>query len=492
MVEMGLRDMTNWRGRRVVIIGAARQGIALARYLANQGARVVLNDRRPSSEFQRVRDSLADFTSGQGSARGCIELVFGGHPLDLLDGTDCICPSGGVPLTNPLIVEARQRGIPFSNDSQIFMEAAPCPVIGITGSAGKTTTTTLVGRMAQATVEEDEKRGYSRKAWVGGNIGLPLVNMLEEIRQDDIVVLELSSFQLEIMTVSPQIAAVLNITPNHLDRHASMDEYTAAKTRILDFQSSTDSAVLGREDPGAWALASKVKGNLLTFGLQEPLGEFQGTFPRGTDLYLRDRQVEIKIMPRSYILLRGEHNLLNVLAACAIGAAAGFSLQAMRAGVEGFAGVPHRLEFVRVWKGASWYNDSIATAPERAMAAIHSFSEPLVLLAGGRDKNLPWEDFVDLVRQRVDHLIVFGEAAEKIERSFRLGRTAPEKPGTLSAQTRPYTLARCLGLKDAILTAAEVVEAGDVVLLSPGGTSFDEFRDFEERGEAFRRWVSEL
>jgi UDP-N-acetylmuramoylalanine--D-glutamate ligase len=185
-------------------------------------------------------------------------------------------------------------------------------------------------------------------------------------------------------------------------------------------------------------------------------------------------------MPRSRIHLRGEHNLLNVLAACAIGAVAGFSPQAMEKAVDSFFGVPHRLEFVRRWGGADWYNDSIATAPERTMAAINSFEEPLVLLAGGRDKDLPWEDFAALVCRRVDHLILFGEAADKVSQAMSI------------PACKLITMTRCAGLYEAVQAAAQVVEPGDVVLLSPGGTSFDEFKDFEERGECFVQWVKEL
>ncbi len=233
--------MSDWSGKRVVIIGAARQGIALARYLAQHGARVILNDRRSETELQAARAALADLESQ-------IRWVCGDHPLDLLESADLLCVSGGVPLTLPLVVEARQRGIPLSNDSQIFLEAAACRVIGITGSAGKTTTTTLVGRIAQAALAAGRLFG---KVWVGGNIGVPLIGVLGEMSAQDLAVMELSSFQLELMTRSLQVAAVLNITPNHLDRHGSMAAYTAAKARILAYQSSVDSAVLGRDDPGA-------------------------------------------------------------------------------------------------------------------------------------------------------------------------------------------------------------------------------------------------
>lgn len=476
--------MSDWQGKRVVIIGAARQGLALARYLVARGARVVVTDHKPASELSPALDSLSDLPVGS------VEWVLGGHPLEVLTGADLLCLSGGVSIHLPLVAEAQRRGIPLSNDSQIFLEAVPCPVIGITGSAGKTTTTTLVGRMANAAKTNGSGHkhdGYfhPNQVWVGGNIGNPLISVLDQMTPKDLAVVELSSFQLEIMTRSPQVAAVLNITPNHLDRHASMEEYTAAKRRILEFQERGGAVVLNREDPGSWGLRSKLKGSrLVTFGVNRPDAGLHGSYLEGSTLNFQDGKIRLPLMPRSEILLRGEHNLVNVLAACAICWAAELPPIAVRDGVAGFTGVPHRLEFVRSWGGASWYNDSIATAPERTMAAIRSFQEPLVLLAGGRDKNLPWEEFAALAAQRVDHLILFGEAAEKI--------AAALKAEKVQGQARPYTLAVCRRLEDAVQAAAATVEEGDVVLLSPGGTSFDEFRDFEDRGEAFRRWVMRL
>jgi UDP-N-acetylmuramoylalanine--D-glutamate ligase len=295
------------------------------------------------------------------------------------------------------------------------------------------------------------------------------------------------------MTRSPQVAAVLNVTPNHLDRHGSMAAYTAAKARILAYQTSQDSAILGRDDPGAWSLAGQVQGRLITFGLRASPYPAAGSGVAYADVFSRDEQVWLRqadqltwLMSRSAVVLRGDHNLLNVLAACAISLAAGLPEQALEAGVRGFGGVAHRLEFVRSWGGADWYNDSIATAPERTIAAIRSFTEPLVLLLGGRDKDLPWEELAALVRRRVDHLILFGEAAEKISQVLETELAQPGSPD------RDPTVTRCSGLRQAVQAASQIVRPGDVVLLSPGGTSFDEFIDFEERGECFRQLVMQL
>ena len=319
------------------------------------------------------------------------------------------------------------------------------------------------------------------KVWVGGNIGNPLISNLDELKADDLVVMELSSFQLEIMTSSPQVASVLNVTPNHLDRHGTMAAYTTAKARILDFQREEDIAVLGCDDIGAWGFVDLVQGDLVSFGFGQPSEGQVGCFLNDNQIALWDGESVQVLFAREAIHLRGKHNLANVLAACAIAHAAGLPAEAMRSGVDVFSGVPHRLEFVRSWGGADWYNDSIATAPERAIAAIYSFDEPLVLLLGGRDKDLPWDDLAALVRQRVDHVILFGEAAGLIEQAI----------GSQTG-TGPRSVVHCQDLEKAVQAAAKVVKPGDVVLLSPGGTSFDAFRDFAERGEQFRLWVNEL
>ncbi len=324
--------------------------------------------------------------------------------------------------------------------------------------------------------------GLYRKAFIGGNIGIPLISQVDEMTAEDIAVVEFSSFQLDLMTLSPQIAAVLNVTPNHLDRHGTMKAYTAAKTNILRFQKPADSAVLGIEDDKAWSLKDEAKGDLFAFGPQLPQG-LPGAFIREDMVWVRTALGEQAVMPVAEIELRGEHNLLNVLAACAIAAAARWPAEVMRGGVYGFRGVEHRLEFVREWGGAEWYNDSKATSPGMAVTSMQAFKEPLVLLAGGRDKDLSWDSFVSQVKAQVDHLILFGEAAEKI----RIALQAHEE-----IKSRNFTLDNCEGLEQAVHTAAKLAQPGDVVLLAPGGTSFDEFTDFEARGRRFKELVNSL
>ncbi len=458
---------SRWSGKRVLIIGAARQGIALARFLSQRSAKVTLNDRQSPEKMKSVEESLHDLT---------VRCVFGGHPVELVDQSDLVCISGGIPLNNPIIEAAIKRSLPLSNDSQVFMEEVQAPVIALTGSAGKTTTTSLVGEIAKIATPAPHK------VWVGGNIGLPLVEYLDEIKQDDIVVLEISSFQLDQMTISPHIGAVLNITPNHLDRHGTMEAYTVSKTRLLQYQTAKDTAILNREDAGSWGLHEIVKGNLITFGMNPISSNVMGTWVDRDRVMIKTAESSLELLEISDIKLKGLHNTMNVLAACAISYAAGFSRESIQSAVRQFTGVAHRLEFVRDWRGSKWYNDSIATAPERTMAAIRSFSEPMVLLLGGRDKNLPWNELADLIHAKVDHVIVFGESAEKILEAL----------GPVKARQKPISLTRVATMQEAIIEASIIAKSGDIVLLSPGGTSFDEFKDFEERGDKFREWVTQL
>jgi UDP-N-acetylmuramoylalanine--D-glutamate ligase len=455
--------MRNWQGKNILVIGAARQGLAASRFLAQHGANVLLNDNRPLENFKYI---LAELD------QRAIRYHFGGHPLELLENIDLVCISGGVPLEIPVIQAAKDKGIEISNDSQIFMQAVQANIIGITGSAGKTTTTTLCGEIAKHAVQPPHQ------VWVGGNIGFPLIEHLEEIQPDDWAVVEFSSFQLELMTTSPQIALVLNITPNHLDRHKNMDAYTAAKAHILHYQQAHDIAILNRDDPGSIALVGEVRGKLLTFGFNQPI--------RGDGCFIEDDAIKLNwqdeittLLPLGALHLAGRHNIANALAACTASFAAGFPAEAMRSGMEAVKGIPHRLELVREKNGVRWYNDSIATAPERVMAAVRAVESPLVLLLGGRDKDLPWEDLANLLQSRKPKVVLFGEAGDLIKNALR-------KNGA------DYPVYQVTELQEAVREAYRISKTGDCVLLSPGGTSFDAFRDFEERGECFRKWVEEL
>ncbi len=460
-------------GKRVVVLGLARQGTALVRFLAREGATVIVSDLRDADALRETLEMLKDVQA---------RYVLGEHPFSMLDGADLVCASGGVPIDAPIVLETRRRGIPLSNDAQLFLERCPAPVVGITGSSGKTTTTILVGRALQ-------RSGFL--TWVGGNIGRPLVDRLREITESDRVVVELSSFQLELMTVSPDVAAILNITPNHLDRHKTMAAYSAAKKRILAYQGARDLALLSKDDAGSRNLAPAVRGQLAYlsaehFDSDDPWNDgadtLTGAFLRDGAVIVRLEGQEHRICQTDEIKLLGKHNVSNVLAASVLAAVAGAPARAIREVVTSFSGVEHRLQLVRTLNGVRYYDDSIATAPERSVAAMKVFRDPIVLLAGGRDKALPWDEMARVSLERARYVVAFGEAAELVEREIDTARRK-------AAETKLDGITTAATLEDAVGAAARVARPGDVVLLAPGGTSFDEFRDFAERGDRYQALV---
>ena len=452
--------MDELNGKKVLILGLARQGKALARFATAVGADVTISDLGSAKKLAPDIAELDDVP---------VRFVLGEHPLSLLDDCDMVALSGGVPVEAPFVQAAVDRGIPLTNDSLEFGHRCPTDKwIGLTGSAGKTTTTTLVGEMGY-------KSPY--KTWVGGNIGHPLLADLPKMATGDVVVQELSSFQLEIWDQSPRIAAMLNITPNHLDRHKTMAVYTEAKSHILNHQRGSDIAVLSADDEIAFGLSARVNGRLRLFSRLHAVDD--GAFLRDDALVLRDGQREHVVCSRHDILLKGLHNISNVLAACVLADSVGIPVEAMREAIVHFQGVPHRLEPVGEIHGVQYINDSIATAPERALAAVGAFSEPLVLLAGGRDKKMDWDAWAQTVTHRAKEIILFGDLVPMLrDRLVSSGRTN----GWVEAAD----------LSEAVDFAHKRATAGDVVLLSPGGTSFDAFKDFAERGELFRDLVARL
>jgi UDP-N-acetylmuramoylalanine--D-glutamate ligase len=451
-------------GRRVVIVGFARQGQALARWLPTVGARPVVTDQKTAEALGIHIDDFPRAT-----------FLLGGHPESILDDADMVCISGGVPLHHPLVQGAIQRNIPVTNDAQLFVDRCPAPIIGITGSAGKTTTTTLVGAMMKAAGEI---------TWVGGNIGNVLLDVMMGIRREHQVVMELSSFQLEIMFSSPSIAAILNITPNHLDRHGTMENYVRAKANIFAHQDGGGLTILNRDDAMCRLLENAVRSELLWFSRHDIVSD--GAFLAGSRLVVSgiasqaaDGEPQI-VCEVGDIPLRGDHNVANVLAACAIAGAAGVHHEVLAETIRTFKAVPHRLEKVRELNGVTYVNDSIATAPERVVAALLSYSEPVVLLLGGADKKLPWTELVALALRRARHLIAFGRDGDLVVEAVR------QVSGNTDAVTRVETLDAALGV------ALKIAQPGDVVLLSPGMTSYDAYADFAARGDHFRALVNAL
>jgi UDP-N-acetylmuramoylalanine--D-glutamate ligase len=436
---------------RALVIGLAREGVDLTRFLTARGAHVVVADTKPPESLQ---ESISQLDSENVTYR------LGGHSLEDLNGVDVVYASPGVPPENPLLREAERRGVRQSSLVELFFALCPAPIVGITGSAGKSTTTSLIGEMF---VEA------GRHVFVGGNIGKPLLGKLAEMSPNSWVVMELSSFQLEPLRVSPHIALITNVTPNHLDRHPSMEAYWAAKGQILAHQSANDWAVLNADDE--WSRRYTARGRQLSFSLEQPV---EGAYLASDQVVLAGKP----LLHMKEIPLRGRHNVANVLAACATAHAADIPREAMVTAIKRFRGVPHRLQTVDKRNGVIYVDDSIATAPERSIAALKAYHEPIVLIAGGRDKHLPMDDWAALIAARVKHVVLLGEMSDLVEAALRRqGYTATTHTSSMN---------------EAVAAAARVAQPGDVVLLSPGGTSYDMYKDFEERGHDFARAVSEL
>ncbi len=445
-------------GKKITVVGLAREGASLVRFLAAAGAEVTANDRASAASLASTVASLEGLP---------VHFVLGEHPEELFLGADYVFVSPGVPLQMAPLVKAQEQGVPLTSETQLFFELCQGRIAGITGSSGKTTTTTLVGEMLRAA-------GLS--VHVGGNIGVPLLERLDQIGAEDWVVLEMSSFQLERLPYSPPIAAVLNVTPNHLDRHGDMESYVDAKANILRHQRAGDRAILSADDPVAAGLSTVEPP--IWFSLERTV---EGSYLEGDQIRLRRGSSVDTVCRVGEVRLRGRHNLSNVLAASAVASAVGVPVEAMRKAISAFRGVPHRMEMVAEVDGITYCNDSIATAPERSMASLRSFEEPIVLIAGGRDKHLPMGEWGELIRQRVKTLVLLGEASDLIERAVR------EAPGPAAPP-----ILRAGSMEQAVEMARGAASAGDVVLLAPGGTSFDMFKDFEERGERFRECVRRL
>jgi UDP-N-acetylmuramoylalanine--D-glutamate ligase len=488
---------------RALVVGLAREGTALARFLSEHGARVTVTDLKPADQLAGNVAALAGLP---------VQFALGGHPETLLDTVDIVFVSPGVPLQAAFLGEARRRRLPLSSETRLFTRVCPAPIVAVTGSSGKSTTTALTGAMLKAA-------GW--RTWIGGNIGRPLISHLDEMSSTDVVVIELSSFQLEFFGSwsksgpsqlspqqsgvlfdptgwSPTVAAVLNITPNHLDRHETMEVYIAAKARILASQAPSAVAVLNLDDPVTRGMGQRGRypaHRVLWFSLEGEVDE--GAYLEGDNLLLRWAGQERHLCRQHELKLLGRHNLANALAACAMAVAVTvvhpkhgelgtLDIEAIRQVLTSFSGIEHRLELVRTKSRVRWYNDSIATSPERTIAALRSFESPIVLLAGGRDKHLPWDDMAALVWRKVRHLVLFGEAAGLIEAAMHAQRD-PSTDGAVTVQIHVTGT-----LPEAVALAAQLVEPGDTVLLSPGGTSFDAYPDFVARGDHFRRLVQEL
>ncbi|MDI6857599.1 MAG: UDP-N-acetylmuramoyl-L-alanine--D-glutamate ligase [Dehalococcoidia bacterium] len=460
-----MTDKPELRGKKVTVVGLGIEGVDLARYLVFQGADVTVSDVRTADRLAprlRELDGLP------------VRLALGANdPADTV-AADIVFVSQGVPLRIPALAAAREKGVPLSSMTRLFLELCPGPVIGVTGSSGKTTVTSLAGAILAAA---------GKRHVVGGNIGVGLLALLDEITPDTLVVLEMSHTQLELAGKSPHIACVLNVTPNHLDQY-SWPEYLALKENILRYQTGDDVAVMNHDDEQSRLMASKARGKVVRFGLRGGF-EGDGAFTRDGQVVRRAGGREERVMAVGDIPLRGEHNVSNVLAATAVASEAGVDARDIAKAVRDFKAVPHRLEFVAEIDGVRYYNDSIATTPERTLAGMRSFKEPLVLLLGGREKHLPLEEMMREMRRRCRAAVFFGEARETLVAAARAA-------GEVVAPEKALHMESVASLEEAVAAARAAAKAGDVVLLSPASTSFDAYDNFEERGEHFRRLVLEL
>ena len=456
-----IRDLAamDFAGKRVTVVGLGIEGVDLVRYLARQGADVTVSDSKPA---EKLADRLADIAGMQ------VHLALASSQTSEIASADAVFVSQGVPLDLPGLKSARDAGVPFISMTGLFLDTCPGPVVGITGSSGKTTTTALVAEMFRA----DE-----RPVFVGGNIGIGLLDHLPLLRPYTWSVLEISHTQLQLVESSPHVAALLNITPNHLDRF-SWDDYVHLKTNILRFQNRDDIAVLSHDDPETRAARPLVKGRLNWFTMTAELPA-DGVCVRDGIAVLRCGRLEERLFPLAALRLRGAHNQANAVAAAAIASAAGVSPDAIACAVESFRGVPHRLELVGEANGVSYYNDSIATTPERTVAGLRSFDEPVVLLLGGRDKHLPLEELAAEAARRCRAVFLFGASAGKLQDALR----------AIASKTR---ITRVETLPEAVEAATAAAKSGDVVLLSPACTSYDAYENFERRGEHFRALVAPL
>lgn len=446
------------RGKHILIIGLARSGIAAAVELKKMGAKVTGSDIKP-------KEALKDIEQLEGMG---INLVCGDHPVSLLKGCDLVVVSPGVPSDLAILEEARKRDVPVISELELGYLFAKAPIIAVTGTNGKTTTTTLIGEIL---------KNDGRNIAVAGNIGIPLIREIEENHQKDYLVVEVSSFQLEnILHFKPKIGIILNITEDHINRHKTFENYVEAKARILENQDEGDYAVLNYDDPVVFSLARRAKSRVVFFSRQHELD--RGVFVKNGVIVIKENGNMYPILKTGELGIKGSHNLENALAAVGASWIARVNLNNMAETLKDFRGVEHRLEYVDTVNGVKYINDSKATNPDAAQKAVEAVEEPIILIAGGYDKKSDFTNFVRSFKEKVKKMILIGATADSIEKAAR-------ENGFFNTQ-RAHTM------QEAVELASKSACPGDVVLLSPACASWDMFENFEERGRIFKEAVHSL
>ena len=436
-----------------MVLGLARTGRDTARFLAQQGGIVLVSDLRPAADLQAELNALAGLP---------IQYHLGGEDLNWLEGVDIVVPSPGVPMNNLLLQKALQRGVEIISEIELAYRSLSLPLIAVTGTNGKSTTTTLIGEILKAN---------GTKTFVGGNLGMPLIGCGPD--NWDWGVVEVSSFQLEwVKWFRPRIAVLLNISEDHLDRYTDLAAYAHAKQRIFAAQIEQDIAILNRDDSRVWAMRQQLRSRVVSIGFSEVPN---GVFAERDAIVWRDGQGEERFLLTA-VKIKGVHNVENMMAAIAAAKAVGVGYDVIQKTLDTFPGLEHRLEFVREKDGIRYFNDSKGTNVGAVEKSLASFSEPVILIAGGVDKGGDYGPLQNYIRQRVRRLVLFGAAKEIIAEAL----------GHLTETAIVADLAAAVG------DAAAHAQPGDVVLLSPACSSFDMFRNYAERGKAFKSLVRAL
>ena len=445
-------------GKRVAVCGIGHNNLTVIYQLLKKGASVLACDKRTREQLGAVADEL--------EAAGA-QLCLGEGYLDQLDASLILRTPGMKPYLPPFQA-ARAEGKTVTSEMELFFDLCPAPIYAVTGSDGKTTTTTVIAGLL---------KNAGKTVHLGGNIGNPMLTSIENVEAEHTAVVELSSFQLTMMTQSPHVAVVTNVAPNHLDWHTDMQEYIDAKCNLVAHQQAGDRAVLNADNEHTAAFAAQCRGEVWWFSRRHPVE--RGAY-LGEDgiLYITDGENTVPVLPASEIFIRGVHNIENYLAAFAATYGT-VSVEVMAEFARTFGGVPHRCELVRQLNGVEWYNDSIGSSPSRTMAGLEAFDRKVILIAGGYDKHIPYDPLGPVAAKTVKHAVLLGATAPLIEEVLK--RDAADVPVT-----------RVASMEEAVQAAAQIAHEGDIVFLSPASASFDMYRNFEERGDHFKRLVQEL